>query len=435
MGTLIQITQLILSLSILVLIHELGHFMFARFFKTRVEKFYLFFNPWFSLFKWKKGDTTYGIGWLPLGGYVKISGMIDESMDRKQLSQEPKPWEFRSKPAWQRFFIMIGGVMNNFILAMIIYTGIIYTWGTDKMPLQQAHHGIYCDSLALDAGFQHGDVITKVGDVVPDDLGQVINDIVIEKAASAEVLRDGNRMTVFLPADIQEKVVETKSSLFTHNVPFVIDSVLPNSIGANAGFTRGDSLVAINGQNLPVFFEFKKTLQSNKNKEIEISYFRNGQLSTAKVALDSAGLLGVMPYWIDYFYQDQIVHTSYSLAESVPIGINYGIDILVSYVKQLKLIFTPAGASSVGGFDSIRKLYPEVWVWSAFWHICAFLSIVLAFMNILPIPALDGGHLLFLIYEMVSGQKPGQKFLERAQLIGMAFLISLMLFANLNDFI
>lgn len=435
MGTLIQILQLILSLSILVLIHELGHFMFARIFKTRVEKFYLFFNPWFSLLKWKKGETTYGVGWLPLGGYVKISGMIDESMDREQMKKPAQPWEFRSKPAWQRFLIMIGGVMNNFILAMLIYVGIVYVNGEDHLQLQNAHHGVYCDSLALNAGFRHGDIITKVGDAVPKDLGEVMNAIVVDKLASAEVLRNGSFKTIFLPPSIQEDVVASKAGLFTHNVPFVIDSVLPNSTGANAGFQRGDSLVAINGEALPVFFEFKKKLLASKNKTILITYFRGGEEYATKISLDSTGLLGVMPYWIDYFYKDKIVHTSYSLAQSVPVGIGYGIEILVSYVKQLKLIFTPAGASSVGGFDSIRKLYPEVWVWSVFWHICAFLSIVLAFMNILPIPALDGGHLLFLVYEMVSGQRPGQKFLERAQLIGMAFLLALMLFANLNDFI
>ena len=427
-----QALQLFLSLSILVLIHELGHFTFAKLSKTRVDKFYLFFNPWFSLFKFKKGETTYGIGWLPLGGYCKIAGMVDESMDSEQLKNEPQPWEYRAKPLGQRFLIISGGVIFNFILAFIIYSAVLFTWGKKELPIENVTYGIYCDSLALDAGLQHGDIVLQVGDQKPERVADVISGILIEDATTIKVRRDGKITDINLPADIKSKLMQQQNPMFVVEfIPFIVDSVMAGSAAEKAKLRKDDKIVAINDIQTPAFFDFVKEVQNFKGQDAEVTIVRNGYTDTIPVTFSADGKLGAYRKGLSDIYE--YTQIEYSLLESIPAGISMGLENLMFYVKQLKLVFTKEGSQQLGSFVSMGKLYDTNWNWQWFWMLTALFSIIIGFMNILPIPALDGGHLLFLIYEFITGKKPSNKFLEKAQMIGMAIVLTLFMYALIND--
>lgn len=433
MEILVKIAQLILSLSILVILHELGHFLFAKLFKTRVEKFYLFFNPWFELFKIKKGETEYGIGWLPLGGYVKISGMIDESMDKEQLKQPPQPYEFRSKSTWQRLLIMTGGVIVNFILALFIYSLVLYTWGEEYIPNSSLKWGIACDSLGYEMGFRNGDKIISVGGKEVDDFQKITHDILLNSQRNIVVLRNEKRVSFSIHDSLISKLIKSPFAI-SYRFPYVVDEVLKDSPAFIGGFKKGDELLAINGEPKKYNDELRDAVRKSKNKTIAFTFKRGADTVLLNVLVPSTGIIGVAvsPY--------QFIETkkqTYSYIQSIPAGIKLGVNTLSSYIKQFKLIFTPKTKAyeSVGGFIAIGKIFPGVWNWQAFWNLTALLSIILAFMNILPIPALDGGHVLFLLYEMVTGRKPGDKFLEYAQITGMIILLSLLVFANGNDII
>ncbi len=454
MEILIQAGQLILSLSILIVLHELGHFLPARWFGIKVEKFYLFFDPWFSLFKVKKGDTEYGIGWLPLGGYVKISGMIDESMDKEQLSQPPQPWEFRSKPAWQRLIVMIGGVTVNIILGFFIYIMILWVWGKDYIPTENAKYGIYVNETTAMGkdGLQHGDKIISVGGQNPKTLEEANSIILIDGIRELEIERNGKRMTVSLPEDIEQTILNKGDRMiFEIRVPFVIDSILEGKNAEEAGLKKGDSLIGVEGLpnlsvfqdkkteqdsvivNSPYFQDIVQVLKKCSGTEVIFLVMRKDEMKRIKVEVDENGQVGVGNKDLKKLFE--VKHESFGFFASIPAGISHGWQTLSGYVKSLGLLFTPAGAKNIGGFGSIGGLFSKQWDWFSFWRMTAFISIILAFMNILPIPALDGGHVMFLLYEMITGRAPGQRFMEIAQIIGMVFLLGLLLYANGNDII
>lgn len=434
MGIFNQIVQFILSLSILVFLHELGHYFFARLFNTRVEKFYLFFNPWFSLFKLKKGDTEYGIGWLPLGGYVKISGMIDESMDTDQMSTPPKPWEYRSKPAWQRFLIISGGVLVNFLLAIVIYTAVLYTWGEEFLPTKNVTHGVYCDPLAEEIGFRNGDKILSVDGKEVESFSQIPLAIIIDGAKVVTVERKGEIVDVSIDPAFIPQLLKTQM-LFQPRTPLVIEYVAEGSAAESSDIRVGDKLLAINGQRALYFDEFRNAVMSSPNETLLITMERNGSPIELDVAVPETGMVGIAPMSPYSYYE--LERIEYSLIGAIPAGIKSGVDTFSSYIKQLKLVFSPKTKAyeSVGGFITIGSIFPKTWNWHFFWNLTAFISIVLAIMNMLPIPALDGGHMLFLVYEMVSGRKPSDKFMEYAQIMGMVFILALFVFANANDVI
>lgn len=436
MEILIKAAQLILSLSILVVLHELGHFIPARWFKTRVEKFYLFFDPWFSLFKKKIGDTEYGIGWLPLGGYVKISGMVDESMDKSQMAKPPEPWEFRSKPAWQRLIIMVGGVTVNLILGMLIYIGILWAWGKEFIPLDQAKYGLHPSEVMLAQGFQEGDRITAVDGIAPasvEDLNREITKAILDKGGSSlSVQRLGASMEIALRSDISDELTKKSKQLhFMPRVPFVVDSVVAGGNAAGSTLQKGDSIVAVNGRGTAYFGDFVKSMEQNKGRWVTIDAVRAGSRTSHVVQVDANGRVGLGnrkgSTWFTMGKEE------FSLMQSIPAGIANGWETLGMYVSSLKLLFSPSGASQLGGFGAIGGLFSPTWDWQVFWNMTAFLSIILAFMNILPIPALDGGHVVFLLYEMITRRAPNQRVLEVAQMVGMVLLFGLILFANGND--
>lgn len=429
---LIKALQLILSLSILVVIHEFGHFIFARIFKIRVEKFYLFFNPGFSLFKYKpkNSDTEYGIGWLPLGGYVKISGMIDESMDREQMALPEQPWEFRSKPSWQRLLVMIGGVVFNIILAFIIYSMVLFTWNDTFLPLKNVTQGMEFSQAAIDAGFIDGDILLKADGKELERFG-VSTLLDIANAKEVTVLRNGSEKVLSMNEDLMKNLLKNKEGFATYRVPTIVHQTLENSNAAKSGLLSGDSLVSVNNIATPSFREFVAELHKNKNNEILLGYYRDGQLNETTINVDSAGSLGFYAKTEGQIYN--IVTKKYGFFESFPAGIKMGVQTLKDYIAQFKYVFTKEGASSLGGFGTIGNLFPAIWDWHSFWMMTAFLSVILAFMNILPIPGLDGGHVLFLLFEIISGRKPNEKFMEYAQMAGMILLIGLVLYANGMD--
>lgn len=440
MGVIIQIGQLLLSLSILVILHELGHFLFARLFKTRVEKFYLFFDPWFSLFKVKKGDTEYGIGWLPFGGYVKISGMMDESMDREQLKKPPQPYEFRSKPSWQRLLIMLGGVMVNLILGIVIYTCILFVWGEKYLPNNNLTDGIWCtDSLVIDLGLKNGDKIISVNGTEPLRFSDILPEMVFGGKMIIE--RDGERKVIIIPEDFVGKLVENRRSLLIYpRVPLIIKEVPDTSINKNTGFMPLDRVIAINGTMLKYYDQFNSIADTLKGQNVSVGILRDNDTLTLSGILDARGKLGVAVAITSFDEMDRLgIYNfkvkKFSFLESIPAGLQKAKEKLGFYIKQFKLIFNfKTGAyKGIGGFGAIGGLFPPTWEWEAFWEITAFLSLILAFMNILPIPALDGGHVAFLLYEMITGRKPGDKFLEYATIVGMVILLSLLLYANGND--
>lgn len=436
---LIKAAQLILSLSILVILHEFGHFAFARLFKTRVEKFYLFFDPWFSLFKVKKGDTEYGVGWLPLGGYVKISGMIDESMDKEAMAQEPQPWEFRSKKAYQRLLIMIGGVLMNFILAFLIYISILYAWGTEYLPTENVKYGIMVNEEGENIGLRNGDKILSVDGQYIENFQKILATVVLDKAHEIEVLRDGEKVKIEISDDhlvpLIKGQVDMKPRVFAK---FSVAKVKKDSPADLAGLKKGDHIVAANGQTFEFYDQLITLIRSHKGEPIKLDITREDKPQTLQVTVDNDGTLGFYPDFDEEaiaFLETKTI--SYTFAESIPAGIDKGVTTVKDYLKQFKLIFSPKTKAyeSLGGFISIGNIFPGVWNWYDFWNMTAFLSIILGVMNLLPIPALDGGHVTFLLFEMVTGRKPGEKFLEYAQITGMVILLALVLFANANDII
>jgi len=441
-STLIIIFQFFLSLSILVVLHELGHFLAAKYFGAKVEKFYVFFNPWFSLFKKKIGETEYGIGWLPLGGYVKIAGMIDESMDKEFLDQEPQAWEFRSKPAWQRLIIMLAGVIVNVLLAIAIYIGLAYAYGEQLVPINSLKGGLQIVHPAIrEAGLQTGDKILKINNE-PVEFANTV-DAKLITAKQVEIERNGETKTINFPVNFIEKLVEAKSkghkSLTSMRFPFIVEKTASK---ANVGkLQKGDQIIAINGQKAEFLDEIKPLLESHKAQTIQASVLRNGQPVTVDLKVDDAGKVGVqlngdLKEWQKRGYL-KIVNKDYSFFQAIPAGLKRTKETFLSYIDQLKMIFNPkTGAyKGVGGFISIAKIFPDTWDWGRFWTITAFLSIMLAVINVLPIPALDGGHAMFTIYEMITGRKPNDKFLEYAQIAGFVLLMALVVLANGNDII
>ncbi|MDO4755357.1 MAG: RIP metalloprotease RseP [Parabacteroides sp.] len=429
---LVKALQLILSLSILVLIHEFGHFIFARIFKVRVEKFYLFFDPWFSIFKFKpkNSETEYGVGWLPLGGYCKISGMIDESMDKEAMAQPPKPYEFRSKPAGQRLLIMVGGVLFNFLLALFIYSMILFTWGDTYLPLKNAKLGMDYSETFHNVGFQDGDILLKADDTELERFGESCFRSVLD-AKTVTVLRDGVETVIDMPEDMAQRVMRDKKGFANIRIPMVIHEVNPGAPAEIAGLQPNDSIVSINGISTPTFYDVAGFLAQHKDADITVGLYRAGVQQSLTLHTDTAGKMGV--YTKSPFQVYQTVTREYGFFESFPAGAELGVNTLKGYVGDMKYVFTKEGASSLGGFGTIANLFPAEWDWSTFWRMTAFLSIILAFMNILPIPALDGGHVMFLLYEVITRRKPSDKFLEYAQVAGMVILFGLLIYANGND--
>ena len=430
---LVKALQLILSLSILVLVHEFGHFIFARIFKVRVEKFYLFFDPWFSIFKFKpkNSDTEYGVGWLPLGGYCKISGMIDESMDKEAMAQPPKPYEFRSKPAGQRLMIMVAGVLFNFLLALFIYSMVLFTWGDTFLPLKNVKAGMDYSETFHNVGFQDGDILLKADDTELERFGEDCFRRVLN-AQTVTVLRGGVETVIPIPEDMAQRVMRDKKGFASYRFPMVVRELGKTESGespaAVAGLQPGDSIVSINGIVTPSFYE---VLAQNKDKDVLVGFYRAGIPQTLTLHTDTAGKMGI--YSVSPFDMYQTVTRKYGFFESFPAGVMLGVNTLKGYVSDMKYVFTKEGASSLGGFGTIGSLFPAEWDWHSFWMKTAFLSIILAFMNILPIPALDGGHVMFLLYEVIARRKPSDKFLEYAQVTGMFLLFALLIYANGND--
>ncbi len=434
---LIKTAQLLLSLSILVVLHEFGHFMFARIFKTRVEKFYLFFNPWFSLFKIKKGETEYGIGWVPLGGYVKISGMIDESMDKEAMKLPPQPWEFRSKPAWQRLLIMLGGVLMNFFFALLIYIAVLYAWGDTYLPTKNLVYGIEVNEAGEKIGFKNGDKILSVDHQYIEDFGKVMPTIILDNAKTVQVERDGKEVDVDI-TDADLALILKSKDLMSFRRPFKIKvgGVVKGYPAEEAGLQKEDEFIAVDGQHFDYYDQFSNYLQSRKNEKVQLELKRNGNTITKDIVVNEDGKLGFSAI---FTYSDvfKLKTLRYSFLESIPVGIKKGIQTAGDYLKQFKLFFRKdtKAYESLGGFATIGSIFQPKWDWASFWELTALISIILAIMNLLPIPALDGGHVMFLIGEMITGRKPSEKFLEYAQIVGMVILLALVLYANANDII
>ncbi|WP_298900936.1 RIP metalloprotease RseP [uncultured Psychroserpens sp.] len=437
----IRISQFLLSLSLLIVLHELGHFIPAKLFKTRVEKFYLFFDIKFSLFKKKIGETVYGIGWLPLGGYVKIAGMIDESMDKEQMAQPPQPWEFRSKPAWQRLIIMLGGVTVNFILAYFIYVFIAFVYGDKTTKVESLKDGYWVENQLLqDIGFKTGDKILKVNDLA------VVNDYDVRSniigAENITINRNGQEQVINLPEDFLGQFSSAKSrDLFERRVPFMVGIVADTSANKTVDIKQGDIITSIDGKPLKYFDQLEDLMKGYKNQTLTIELLRGDETITRNLTVNKNGKFGIRRMhdndrFAELGYYDIAIQT-YTFGESFGAGADDFVDTLQKYGAQLKAIFNPSTGAykGVGGFKAIYSIFPSVWSWQAFWVLTAFLSIMLGVLNLLPIPALDGGHVMFLLFEMISGRKPSEKFLERAQLVGFVILITLVLFANINDWI
>ena len=440
MEFLIKATQLIMSLSILVILHELGHFIPAKFFKTRVEKFYLFFDPWFSLVKKKIGDTEYGIGWLPLGGYVKISGMIDESMDKEQMQKPPESWEFRAKPTWQRLIIMLGGVTVNLLLGIFIYAMVLFAYGSKYLPNENVTDGIWCVSpLAKDLGFETGDKIIAVDNEKPQAFNSVFESLLYAESVTLE--RDGVTKELALPSNFIAQLLESEERiLFAPRIPTIISGFPANSNAKNAGFEKKDRIVSVNDVETKYFDEFKFELQQHKGENISVRVNRFGEEIILSVDVTNEGMIGFMPSNLSLNQLEELGiyslnSATYSFLESLPAGYHLAIKKLGSYINQFKLILSPSTGAykGLGGFGTIGSLFPGKWHWQSFWEMTAFLSLMLAFMNVLPIPALDGGHVVFLLYEMLVGKPAPEKVMEYAQMVGMVLLLSLLVYANGND--
>lgn len=422
--------QLLLSLSLLIILHELGHFIPAKLFKTRVEKFFLFFDVKFALFKKKFGDTVYGIGWLPLGGYVKISGMIDESMDTEQMQEPPKPWEFRSKPTWQRLIIMLGGVTVNLILGFLIYMMILFVWGKNTLPNSALPMGMGVTPLGKEIGFEKGDQILLV-DGKPLEIALDINKMLLIRSVKAVKVEraDGRQVTLPIPEDIGDRMFKSgELSILYPRSPAVVDSVLADKAAGQAGIKSGDKIISANDIAIEDWMDLSEFNSDKANQTVSYAIMRNEAIDTLSMTLDADGKMGVIPRSTIKLNQVKL-----TLGESIREGFSYGYWTLYDYVAQFKYVFTKKGASQLGGFGAIGSLFPDTWDWKGFWASTAFISIILAFMNLLPIPALDGGHVMFLLYEMISGRKPNDKFMEYAQMAGFFLLLALVIYANGND--
>ncbi len=430
MDILVRVGQLLLSLSILVIFHEMGHFAFAKLFKTRVEKFYLFFNPWFSLFKTKWGETEYGVGWLPLGGYVKISGMIDESMDKEQMKLPPQPWEFRSKPGWQRLLIMVGGVTVNFILAFFIYVMILTVWGKQYLPTDNLKYGIMVDSLGQDLGLRNGDKIVSVCNRKIEDFSRVIPELILNDPKSIQVKRGDQIVNIPVNSAQEDRIVKNSKQFIFLRTPFFVGSFEKGSSAEKAGLLIDDKIIGINDSSLNYFDEFAALIKSYKGQSVKIKVLRGTEEKVFDIKVSDKGIIGVYNS-IDIEKEFGLKTIKYSFFEAIPAGGVIGYQAISDQIKQLKLI--PRHADQLGGFITIGKIFPKTWDWERFWGLTAMLSVMLAVLNLLPIPALDGGHVLFLLVEMISGRKPSEKFLEYAQIVGLVLLFALLIYVNGND--
>ena len=433
MEIVIKVLQFFMSLSLLVAIHEFGHFIMARVFKIRVEKFYIFFDPWFSLFKWKRGETEYGVGWLPLGGYVKIAGMIDESMDLEQMKAPVQPWEFRAKPAWQRFMVMIAGVVMNILLAMVIYSGIRYVYGESYMANEDVKWGYVFNESAERMGFRDGDKFVSVDGEIVDDINEVRSKLLLTKEDRHIVVdRAGEQVAFTIPF---EQMLEMRRNreyedLYLMRLPFFIDSLASTS-AIDAGLQVGDQVVALNGEEAIGVQEITDKLQQHKSDTVTLTVLRSGVANEVVVPINEEGKMGVM-FKGDVF---QPRTRTFTFLQAIPAGVSLACETVADYWQQLKLIFQPKTKmyEELGGFIAIGNIFPSEWNWLQFWTMTAFLSVILAVMNILPIPGLDGGHALFTLWEMITGRKPSDKFLEIMQYIGLAILFALLIYANGND--
>ncbi len=439
----IKAVQLLLSLSILIIFHEFGHYITAKWFKCRVEKFYLFFDPWFSLFKKKKGETEYGIGWLPLGGYVKIAGMIDESMDKEAMKLPAQPWEFRSKPAWQRLIIMIGGVTVNILLAFFIYAMILFAWGEDRTPMNSLRDGIWTqDKLMNEIGLQNGDKIISINGKPVAYLADLNLKVFTGSGRKILVERNGQQKEISIPVELVGRLIESKRrrGLLSYRIPAIVGEygAKDTLYGKQAGLKENDKIIAIDGASVAFYDEMVPLLQKKKNATAELTVLRNTDTVKLTTKVDKEGRVGI-PFLSPVQYAEmgviKIEHQSYGFFESFPAGVQKTFKKLVEYIDQFRLILNPeTGAyKGIGGFGSMGSIFPPGWDWESFWNITALFSIILAFMNLLPIPALDGGHVLFTLIEMITGRKPNEKFLEYAQVVGMVILFSLLIYANGND--
>lgn len=433
MDIFIQASQFILSLSLLIILHEMGHFIPAKLFKTRVEKFYLFFDPYFALVKKKIGGTEYGIGWLPLGGYVKIAGMIDESMDKEQMKQEPQPWEFRSKPAWQRLIIMIGGVTVNVILAIVIYAGMMMYYGESYLPNSSMVYGVTADSTAQAIGIENGDKILSVDGIEIERYSQIPIEILLSDKGLIKLERNGEIMEIQISEEDKRDLIKSQSTLVTPRVPYVVGGFTDSSVAKTAGLMEGDSIVGINGAEMVYFDQYIDAIPKEAGQTVSLSLFRNGAQQSIDVAVPQSGRIGVYAMPFTHFYD--LETKKYGFFEAIPAGLNKSYNVLSDYIRQFKLILNPKTEAykEVGGFLMIADQFDTQWNWQRFWSFTAFLSIMLAFLNILPIPALDGGHVVFVLWEMISGRKPSEKVLEYAQMVGFVILLGLIVLANGND--
>ncbi|NVK28174.1 MAG: RIP metalloprotease RseP [Flavobacteriia bacterium] len=433
---LIQLAQFLAGLSLLIVLHELGHFIPAKLFKTRVEKFYLFFDYKFSLLKKKIGGTTYGIGWIPLGGYVKISGMVDESMDTEGLSKEPEPWEFRAKPGWQRLIILTGGVIVNFILAIVIYAGMMNYYGESYLPIENIKYGLEVSESMENAGFQNGDRILSIGGEKMERFSDLKLSLLVGLDEEILIDRNGQEVTLTMTDTTIGEIIESGGHSVGLRVPFVVDTVVAGGPAAMAGLMRYDSIVAVNNESIVFFDQFRKALKGHAHDTLQVGFYRGGQYMTTMVVPDSSEKVQILADLNPAKYFN-IVDTTYAGWSAVEAGWNKATRQLGFYIKQFKIIFSPktGAAKEIGGFRTMMNQYEENnWNWERFWGVTAFISIMLGFLNILPIPALDGGHVLFTLIEMATGRKPSIRFLEIAQTIGFFLLVALLIYANLNDF-
>ena len=432
MQLLIQILQLLACLSLLVIVHEFGHFITAKIFGVRVEKFYLFFNPGFSLLKWKpkNSETEYGIGWLPFGGYVKLAGMIDESLDTDQMKKPVQDWEFRSKPAWQRLIIMLAGVVMNFIAAIVIYSMVLFTYGESNVPMREAKLGMDFSEVAHAQGFKDGDIILSAdGDSLvyfdEESMRKIIG------ASQVVVLREGKEHTLTMTSTFMKDMIASKQGFASYRIPFVVREVITGGSAESAGLQAGDSIVGVNDTIIITMDDSYAIFQNNKNDVVKLNFYRAGLKDSVSLTLDSSGRIGV--YVKPYFEVYPTVNYEYGFFESFPAGIEKGVKTFTGYGSDMKMVFSKEGVESLGGFGTITSLFPKNFSWAAFWYLTAYISVILAFMNVLPIPALDGGHILFLLYEIITRKKLSQEFMIRMQKIGLFILLLLLLYANGMD--
>lgn len=436
----VRAAQLILSLSLLIVLHEFGHYLPAKWFNTKVEKFYLFFNPYFSVFKKKIGETEWGLGWIPLGGYVKIAGMVDESMDKEQLAQPPQPWEFRSKPAWQRLIIMLGGIIVNVIVCFALYIMVLAVWGEQKIDQDKMVNGMAIHPYMEQFGFQQGDRVLTVDGKKLDELQQLGGEILIFNMRHFKVQHpDGKIETIVLPEDIGNKMWENgaeKNTFGFRSYMGTVDSIAPKTAASRIGLKKGDQLLKVNGQEIDFHDELTSQLYHNKGKKVHFTILRDGKEIEKDAFIGQDGMLGVNFKDLKISTDTSAIYTqNYSFGEAFTSGFGKGLRTMYMNVAQFKYVATAKGAGSIGGVGSIGKLFPPTWDWQAFWTLTAFLSMMLAIMNLLPIPALDGGHVMFLLYEMITGRAPGQKFMEYAQYVGFFLLLGLILYANGKDLV